>query len=346
MMHTQSRRLAAASVLLLLLVAVVWPQPDPVPSVRAHQLPADLDAYLLSQEGRYPDLTPGTQKIILWADPQRRDRTSWAVVYLHGFSASRQEISPLPEETAAALGANLYLTRLRGHGRGAEAMGEARAEDWLSDALESLAIGRRLGERILLMGTSTGATLALWLAAQPSADAIAALVLISPNLAPRDPMARVLLWPGGAVIARLVVGEYYSFEPVSPQHARYWTTRYPSGALVQMMRVVDLINKLDLAQIHQPTLVFYSREDQVVDSDLVKRRFRKLGADRKRLVEVTDTTDPSHHVLAGAILSPNTTEAVKAAVLAFIAGLSEPVPLDQRRPADRLTDPKHPVPTG
>jgi alpha-beta hydrolase superfamily lysophospholipase len=31
------------------------------------------------------------------------------------------------------------------------------AQDWLDDARETLAIGRRIGERVVMIGTSTGA---------------------------------------------------------------------------------------------------------------------------------------------------------------------------------------------
>jgi hypothetical protein len=56
-------------------------------------LPADLDSYLAQTEGLYPDIKVGAEKTILWADPQHQ-QTDLAIVYLHGFSASRQETAP------------------------------------------------------------------------------------------------------------------------------------------------------------------------------------------------------------------------------------------------------------
>ena len=43
---------------------------------------------------------------------------------------------------------------------------------------------RRLGDKVVIMGVSTGGTLAAWLAAQPGADDVLALVLLSPNFGP------------------------------------------------------------------------------------------------------------------------------------------------------------------
>ena len=97
--------------------------------LQSPQLPADLDAYLAQSEARYPDITPGAEKTIVWAHPDRR-KTALAVVYLHGFSASRQETAPLSDEIAQQLGANLYYPRLNGHGRSGAAMAEASVNAW------------------------------------------------------------------------------------------------------------------------------------------------------------------------------------------------------------------------
>ena len=77
--------------------------------------PLDLDSYLRDREAVVGGITPGTEKRILWAGAAGA-RTDWAVVYLHGFSATSEEIRPVPDRVAAGLGANLYFTRLAGYG--------------------------------------------------------------------------------------------------------------------------------------------------------------------------------------------------------------------------------------
>jgi hypothetical protein len=79
------------------------------PRVRPVALPADLDGYLARSEAGYGDIVPGTEKTIVWASASK-SRTPLSIVYLHGFSASRQECAPLPQLLARSLGANLYLT--------------------------------------------------------------------------------------------------------------------------------------------------------------------------------------------------------------------------------------------
>ena len=290
----------------LMLVFVLGPRASVEPGAAAPDLPEDLDAYLAAAEARFNDLRPGVEKQIVWADSSHR-KTPVSVVYLHGFSATRQETRPLSDTLAARLGANLFYTRLTGHGRTDDALGEATAEAWLADAAEALAIGQRLGERVVLVGTSTGATLAVWLAAQPATRDLAALVLVSPNFYPKDPSARFLLWPWGQQMLRLMQGEYREWPPRNEEQRKYWTTRYPSRVLVELMSLVDLVEKTDLGQIEAPTLVLYSPQDQVISAERIEARFPEIGAAAKRLVPVEVSGDSSNHVIAGDVLSPETT---------------------------------------
>lgn len=313
-------RLLALFVVSLSVVFLLGPRASVETAIRPVALPGDLDAYLAASEARFDDLRPGVEKTIVWADTAVKRQTPLALVYLHGFSATREETRPLCDTLAARLGANLVYTRLAGHGRSDDALGQASANDWLNDGYEALALGRRLGRRVILVGTSTGATLATWLAVQPdAADSLLAAVLISPNFAPKDPDAQKMLWPWGKTLARLLIGPYYQWEPRNDDQARYWTTRYPTDALVTMMGLVDLVDKADLGAIRVPVLIVYSPDDQVVDPERITARFPEVGSSYKRLVPV----DTANHVLAGAIISPQNTEPVAAMMLDFLTPLVE-----------------------
>ncbi|HSO21149.1 MAG TPA: alpha/beta fold hydrolase, partial [Desulfosarcina sp.] len=154
-----------------------------------------LDGYLHRAESRVAGIRRGCEKTIVWHGG-RRQRRDLAVVYLHGFSASRRETWPLCDRLAESIGANLFYTRLAGHGRDGNALAEATLSDWQADGLEAVDIGRRLGRRIILVGMSTGGTLAAWLATQPKvAPLLHSLVLLSPNFMPKNPLAAAALWP-------------------------------------------------------------------------------------------------------------------------------------------------------
>lgn len=306
----------------LLLTFFAGPREPVDTQLQPPALPADLDAYLAREEARFPDIVPGAEKTIVWAHADHR-RTPLAVVYLHGFSATRQETAPLSDDLARRLGANLFYTRLSGHGRSEAAMAEATAGDWLRDAREALAIGRRLGERVLLVGTSTGGTLATWLAGEPGSEALAACVLISPNFAPHDPASTVLSWPWARQFVPLVLGTEYQWTPRNAEQARYWSHRYPSTALLPMMALVRYVEARPLEQIRLPLLVIYSPGDQVVDPQRTEQAFARFGSPYKQLIARPESQDPAHHVLAGRILAPDDTPAIEAQILQFLDGLKK-----------------------
>ncbi|MCB1387896.1 MAG: alpha/beta hydrolase [Rhodobacteraceae bacterium] len=280
----------------------------------------DLDAWLAAREGVFDDLTPGTQKLITWAG-ERGAETAIALVYLPGFSATRQEIAPVPQRVAEALGANLFETRFAGHGRPGAAMGSATAEDWATDLSEAMAIGERLGRRVVLMGTSTGGSIAVMAALDPAyRDRIAGIVLISPNFGVADPLARVLDLPWAHVWGPWIFGAERQWQPVNEAQGRYWTTRYPTVALFPMRTVQQAARHADVASARVPALVFYAAGDQVVDPAATEAVMGHWGAAVEMHV-VTDADDPSQHVIAGDILSPHATAGIVATTEAWARAL-------------------------
>jgi esterase/lipase len=281
------------------------------------QIPDDADRYIAESESRIAGLVPGTEKLIVRHPGAGQSKTALSIVYFHGFTASRQELSPVPQELARRLGANLFLTRLSGHGIPGDALGAVTVEDWMRDAVEAMQVGRALGERVLVIGTSTGGTLATWLAASDYAEDLQGVVLMSPNFGPSDPRADILTWPWGQQIAELVQGEYRSWKPVNEDHARYWTTRYPTRALVTMMSLVDLVRQQDLARVRAPVLVMYSPQDRLIDTQRIIDTANSLDPDLVTLVPVEDPDKPHLHVLAGDILSPATSPLVLETIARF-----------------------------
>lgn len=282
-------------------------------------LPDDLDAHLARREAQYDDIVPGAEKAITWFDPGAKERTHFVVVSLHGFSATRQETAPLAATVARGLNANLFETRLRGHGRRGAAMAEATVQAWLADVREAMAIAQRLGDRTVLLGTSTGGTLALWAATRPEfSRQLETLVLLSPNLGPRNGQANLFLWPGGTTLARWIAGPERQWEPQNEEQGRFWTTRYPLEAVRPMIRLVAGVRRLDFGAVQAGVLLFHSEDDQVIRVDEAIAVFEGLGTNHKFRHVVEDVGDVEGHVLAGDILSPGTTEGIARDIVRFV----------------------------
>ncbi|MBN2280261.1 MAG: alpha/beta fold hydrolase [Candidatus Marinimicrobia bacterium] len=303
-----SKKFYTLIIIILAGVVIYWsgPKPHIDTTITPLSLPKDLDLYLERKESLYDDIVPGTEKKIFWAG-KKGEKTDLAFVYIHGFSASRGETEPLSQRVANRFRANLFCTRLTGHGRSSAALLKGSVNAWLNDVVEAYEIGRRIGKKIIFIGVSTGASELAWLASQTEYSDIAGLVWISPNFGPRDKTANILLFPWGKQVAELMVGKTRSWNASNPLHEKYWTNSYPTGALVPMMGIVKLARKAPLEKIEMPILVIYSPHDRVVDPSLTIKYFLNISSDQKKLIAYPNATDPDQHVLAGYALSPEST---------------------------------------
>lgn len=295
------------------------PRPAPPDNLQA------LDPWLASQEAAHPGIKPGTAKGIVWAGAPGQ-RTPWAVVYLHGFSASRLETAPLTDDVAKALGANVFYARLSGHGLPAAAMGDASLQDWLADAREALQIGKQLGDKVLLISCSTGSTLATWLGTHGLDTQVAGHVFLSPNFGPKDPRADLLIGPWGGRIAEAILGPDTGWTPASDAEANAWSTRYPTRSLLPMMAMVQGVRESDLHRFTAPVLVLYSANDRVVEPQQTLAAVARFGSANKQIVPVDYSEAKDQHVLAGTIKAPSATDRMAQTIITWARSLPERAP--------------------
>jgi alpha-beta hydrolase superfamily lysophospholipase len=277
----------------------------------------DIEKYIQARESQNNSIKPGFEKSILWFDANTKMKTPLAIVYIHGFSATPRDLSPVVERVAKDLGANVFFTRLKAHGlTKSTEFKSVRAQDWIDDAREALAIGRRIGNRVVLIGTSTGGLLSLYEAYENlAAKDIASLVLISPLFGLPDPRAKFISGPFGPWLARLLLGREHHFHAENLLHEQYWTTTYPSEAIASLMDLVNGAARFDLSEIKVPTLVLYTSKDTVVDIELVKKRFFEIGSQDKILI---DLPEANRHEFAGIALAPQAIDPTVREIVKFI----------------------------
>lgn len=284
----------------------------------------DLDVYLERAEAGVPGIQPNQHKEIVWADSQSKAKTPVAIVYIHGFSASPGEMRPLPDIVAKNLEANLYLARLKGHVTTTNPMADVSVNAWVNDLAEAIAIGERLGERVVVLGTSTGGALTTWALAQPAfKDRIHAAVFFSPNYGVQAFGSSLLTLPFARELSRLVLGETRSFEPGTDLQRLYWTTTYPVEAILPMAETVRLAVNAPVETVKTPALFLISAEDKVV-IPAITRGIEKRWGGPHRLVEVDGVEDPSRHVLAGEAMSPGTTDRLADLVTGWLRETLDP----------------------
>ncbi len=272
----------------LLLVTIVYfmgPAPDE-PKLDTKLPELGLTGHALEQEilkkEQALDLKEDNQARIIWHDSAKMP-TPYSVVYLHGFSASQAEGAPIHSEFAKRFGCNLYLSRLQGHGlEEPDAFLNMTPENLLESAKFAVAVGRQIGEQVILMSTSTGGTLSLFLASG-NAD-LHSLIMFSPNIDLSDPTAFILGSHWGLQISRMVLGgKYREWSPSSPAEEQYWTSRYRIEGLVSLRSLIKAtMTPATFAKVHQPVYMGYyyrdeENQDQSVSVPAMLQMFDQLG---------------------------------------------------------------------
>lgn len=275
----------------------------------AEKIGDDVDLYLEATEGAFSDIRPGLEKQVIWANPERKEKTDIAIVYIHGFTASLGEVRPVPDKVARAHGANLFFTRLRGHGRTFEAMVEPRLDDWIDDVAEAISIGERLGDKVILISTSMGGSLVSWIGANKAGwrDKVAGYILISPNFEIADPGGFLLTWPWARYFVPALVGNSRGEKPNDRVIEHIWTSPHPVEALFPMAKITVEANNARLENIKTPALFIYSPNDQVVVSSAIESAIERWGGLTQRHV-IDKSGHENNHVIMGDALSPDTSE--------------------------------------
>ncbi|OQP67098.1 esterase [Niastella vici] len=296
---------------IIFLVYLMGPNPStPVYSTAMPAVPAEptaLVSYINQQEAAHK-VKPDNEARIVWANDSLKNKTEYALVYLHGFTASQGEGDPVHRDMAKKFGCNLYLSRLAEHGIDTtEPMVNLTPDNLWETAKQALAIGKQIGNKVILVGTSTGGTLALKLAAEyPD---VYALVLMSPNIEINDPTAWILNNPWGLQVARMVTGsKYLDSKDKREAYRKYWTYHYRIEAAVNLEELLETsMNKETFAKVKQPTLTMYYYRDNVhqdstVKVSAIKEMFAQLGtpADKKREVAMPKAGD---HVIGSWVRS-------------------------------------------
>ncbi|RDY58777.1 alpha/beta hydrolase [Flagellimonas nanhaiensis] len=266
----------------------------------------ELEDWINNKEKTVPNIKSNNEARIVWFD-SIPSKTEYSIVYLHGWSASQMEGHPLHTDIAKKYGCNLYLPRLAGHGLDEEeAMLNLTADMVLDSAKEAIAVAKQLGDKVIVMATSTGGTLALHLVGGDKD--IVGLLLYSPNIEIYDKNAKLLTGPWGLQLAKMVKkSDYHEFD-ANEEKKKYWTTKYRVEALTHLQAMVDNTMKPETFQkVEQPVFMGYfykndSIQDKVVSVAAMLKMFDELGTpqDKKRKKAFPETGD---HVMTSYVTS-------------------------------------------
>jgi esterase/lipase len=203
------------------------------------------------------------------------------VLLIHGYMAAPLEVAQLAARLAAD-GYWVYAPRLKGHGTAPEDLADCSRHDWIASVDEGYAMLANCCPRVVVGGFSTGAGLALDLAARGLA--VAGVFAVCPPFVLHDGASRLVpavdAWNKLLDRVRVSTGkmEFVENRPENP-HINY--KRNPVRGVRELSRLMDGLEDR-LARITAPALVVQSLGDPVVDYRGTWRLFDRLEtADRE-----------------------------------------------------------------
>lgn len=281
--------LVILSLIVVLLITYFAGPKFPAPKLNT-ELPSvslsvnELDSFIKTKESHLK-IKPDNQSRIIWNNDSLKTKTPYCLLYLHGFSASWFEGNPVHIDFAHRYGMNLYIPLLASHGIDTtEALIDMTPERLYESAKQALVVAHLLGEKVVLMGTSTGGTLMLKLAAD-FPELVDGLILYSPNIAINNPAAFLLSRAWGLQIARKVYNGNYRVTNTdsTSTDCQYWNCKYRLEAIVYLQQLVETtMTKETFKKVSQPVFLGYyykdaENQDQVVKVDAELQMFNQLG---------------------------------------------------------------------
>ena len=281
-----------------------------------------LSDWLRDYEAQQPLVVEGGAARIRYHDMDHPAQTPFAFLGIHGFSACRQETAPITQRLANDFKANLIELRLAGHGLTEGGM-TCPAEDWLASVVDSYDLACRLGEQVILVGTSTGAPLACWADRKLQHDYRApfAHLFMAPNFKINNPFDFLLTMPFAETIVPRLLGRTRSWTPESDAAARYWTSTYDIQAVIEMQKVVDWFRSQPAQAWTTPMAMMVMANDPTISAKMAKRVFRQWQTRDKAHLPILTEPDAIAHVFAGDIAGPARTEQTIKAFASFLRPL-------------------------
>jgi esterase/lipase/1-acyl-sn-glycerol-3-phosphate acyltransferase len=202
------------------------------------------------------------------------------VLLSHGYMAAPREVEKLARYLGS-IGFWVYVPRLKGHGTSPDDLATRAYQDWMVSIDRGYAIISSICTRVVVGGFSTGAGLALDLAARinevAGVFAVAAPMTLkdfSSKFAPAVDMWNRIMDKAYGVGPKM---EFVENKPENP-HINY--LRNPISGVREIERLMDDLEP-KLPNLKVPSLIVQSRRDPVVDPKGSRKIFELLGADDK-----------------------------------------------------------------
>ncbi|TGL77638.1 alpha/beta hydrolase [Leptospira yasudae] len=215
-------------------------------------------------------------------------KTEYAILYIHGFGASRAEGEEVTDQLAKDLKANLYYVRLPGHGTNLEDHRDTTFQEILQDSETALLETEKLGNKTILIGTSMGGLISTYLAAKYP-ERVHALILGSPFYDFTSVLGGIYQFSWGKEFAHLVMGKVRKSteEQKRDPASAFWYRDQYLAAVQNLSDLREYILGTDpFSKISSPVLLFYyykndKEQDASASVQSMLNAFKKVNENGK-----------------------------------------------------------------
>jgi len=268
------------------------------------KLPSTFQAFYKSklEESKKLNVRPRNEELLV---RNVKGKSKYAILYVHGFKASRLEGQYLVDKIAKKLNANVYYMRLPGHGTNMEDHANATFDRYLTDAIDATRMMNKLGKKVIIMGTSTGGLLATYIGAKYK-DLVSGVVLVSPFYNFASPVNRLLsFYPLFKLMTYLkpVVVDNDPIKNPKDNWTMVWYKKIYIRSLANLLDLTDFVKKDEIIQeVTVPTMmIYYYKDEKHQDSTAsvkeMKEVYVKIGGKNKNSLNRVLEVKQGQHVL-------------------------------------------------
>ena len=263
----------------------------------------DIESYIAEKEMLFQNTNPRAKKKIIWFD-DTKVKTEYSIVYLHGSFATGVQQEDVLVKIAKRLEANLFISRLTGHGSGFESTKSIEAKNFLEDAAEAVAVGNQIGNKVILMGFSAGGTFALMATKDQKLNKkIDHLVLVAP-WTPKLTLPYFIAATGLFFKSQYKFNFPRMFNLSNEEWGPFWVNEFHRTLPRQLWVAAFSGRKLKFQETTIPLLVFYEEKDKVVNAVGVKKIFEQWKGPKKIINNDTNLGGFNYHDIIGILNSP------------------------------------------
>lgn len=232
------------------------------------------------------------------------DKTPAAILYIHGYGASRAEGEYVVDRISNKFKLNTYYLRLPGHGTNIDDHADTTGKEHLDEVITTLRMMRKLGDKVIVIGTSMGGVLATYAAAEYP-ELVDALIISSPAYQfASTPAKMAAFYPMFKLVTTLMERTPKSPIPAEEDNwSLYWYPDEYMRALRQLYQLQAIISNDGVySRVTQPVLLQYyykdeENQDPAASVPDMKRAYKSFNNGKPHPLSREIAHDKGKHVL-------------------------------------------------